>query len=326
VPFWAPLLLAAWTADLIGRPYRWLSRQLGHNHRGAAVVIVLLVVVALAPLTLCALSLSNDAMELVKDAIRAGSTSSALRTIVSRDKVPGEPLGSMELLDLAQRYGAGVWQVAQTVIGAAAGALLGALVFLLGVFEFLVAGPRISRWIGEHSPLESKHLARFSLAFSQTGRGIIIGVGLTALFQGLIAMVGYFALGIPQAAVLGLLTCFAALVPVVGSSLLWVPVTAGLALTGRPGAAMVMGLIGLLIAVSDNLLRPALSRYGKLEMTTLMFLVSSLGGVIVFGIWGFVLGPLVVRLTTEGVSMLREERIIGPKRGIALVADSTRSD
>lgn len=231
----------------------------------------------------------------------------------------------MELLGFAQQYGAGVWQVARTILGAALALLVGVIIFLFGVYEFLVEGPRIARWMHDHSPIPTRHLSRLTSAFRETGRGLFIGVGLTALAQGLGAMIGYFALGIPQAAVLGLLTCVAALLPPFGSGLVWAPVTAGLVLTGRPGAAMVMAAIGVIVSTADNFLRPVLARFGNLEMSTFLLLLATLGGIAVFGAWGLVLGPLVVRLAIEGMRMLKEERWIGPERGVSLVSESAGS-
>jgi predicted PurR-regulated permease PerM len=312
VPFWAPLLLAAWTAQLVQRPHRWLGARLGDRHRGAAAVTVLLLLVILIPIVIAIVTLSDDAVELAKKALASGSTSSALRTVVSSGS--GQPVNTEELVNFAQKQGPGVWQVAEALLGALVAVVLGMFVFLFGVYELLVDGPRIRRWIHAHSPLKTEHLERLGDAFQETGRGLFIGVGLTALAQGLTATIAYFALGIPQAAVLGLCTCVAALVPSFGAALIWVPVTAGLALTGRPGAAVVMGLVGIFVSTADNFLRPVLSRHGKLNMSTFLLLLGMLGGMAIFGTWGLVLGPLLVRLALEGCRILEQERLIGPER------------
>jgi predicted PurR-regulated permease PerM len=320
VPFWAPLLLAGWTADLMKRPYRWLTHKFGdHRSRGAAAILVVLVLALLVPMSVVIVSLTTEAVHLVKQAAGSGSTTSALQTVVTSGKGGGSGINSKELVAFVQKNGPGAWQVAQIVFGALIAAILGAFIYLYGVYEFLVNGARIRTWVFAHSPIESRHLSRFTAAFRETGRGLFIGVGLTALAQGLVATIGYFALGIPQAAVLGLLTCITALVPSFGAGLVWAPVTAGLALTGRPGAAVVMGVIGLFVSTADNFLRPMLARYGKLEMPTFLLLLSMLGGMALLGTWGLVLGPLLVRLAIEASEILRDERFVGPKREMQLV-------
>ncbi len=69
-----------------------------------------------------------------------------------------------------------------------------------------------------------------------------------------------------------------------------------------------MLIIGLFVSVVDNLLRPLFARYADLAMNSLVLFVSMLGGIVVFGAWGLLLGPLLVRWAIEGLSMLREQR------------------
>ncbi|MEO8877725.1 MAG: AI-2E family transporter, partial [Polyangiaceae bacterium] len=147
----------------------------------------------------------------------------------------------------------------------------------------------------------------------ETGRGLLVGVGLTGLVQGVIATVAYFALGVPRALVLGLLTCLASVIPSVGTALVWVPIAIGLGLSGRTGSAAILVGIGVLvIGTIDNVLRPVFSRFGKLELPSFVLLVSIFGGLALFGTWGFLLGPLLVRLAKEALIISREERSMPP--------------
>jgi predicted PurR-regulated permease PerM len=97
---------------------------------------------------------------------------------------------------------------------------------------------------------------------------MLIGTGLTALLQGALAMVGYFVTGVPQALILGLLTA----------------------------------------STADNLVRPLLARYAELRLHSLLLFMAMLGGIVILGTWGLLFGPLFVRLATEGLTMLKEER------------------
>jgi hypothetical protein len=132
--------------------------------------------------------------------------------------------------------------------------------------------------------MRTEHLERFTRAFFETGRGLIVGQGMTALSQAAIALVAFLSLGVPRALALGLLTGVAALVPMLGPALVWAPVAAGLALAGRTGAAAVLLGVGVLIIGSvDNLARPIFARYAHLELPTVVLLVSIFGGLSVMG-------------------------------------------
>ena len=134
----------------------------------------------------------------------------------------------------------------------------------------------------------------------------MVGVGLTALAQGAGATVGYVACGVPQPWVLGLVTVFASLIPSIGAGLVWAPVSLGLFLAGRTGAAAAMLAIGCFVSLMDNALRPLLSKYGQLKMHGLLLFIAMLGGIAMFGAGGLLLGPLLVRIAIELLTMLRE--------------------
>ncbi|CAF1608773.1 unnamed protein product [Adineta ricciae] len=69
-----------------------------------------------------------------------------------------------------------------------------------------------------------------------------------------------------------------------------------------------MIVVGVLaIGSIDNLLRPVFSKLGSLQMSTLLLLLTIFGGLELLGPWGALLGPLIVRLATEGVILVRED-------------------
>jgi predicted PurR-regulated permease PerM len=196
---------------------------------------------------------------------------------------------------------------------------LGVVVFVSAFYTFLIEGQRLHEWLLVHSPIGRDRFHRLSNCFVEVGRGLLIGVVLTAVLQAAVATVGYVVCGVPQALVLGLVTVFASLIPSIGSALVWLPVTAGLAVSGRLGAAAVMLGIGCVVSVIDNLVRPLLARYGELRMNGLLLFIAMLGGVAVFGATGLLLGPLLVRLAIEGLTMLREARLVEGQRSGATI-------
>jgi predicted PurR-regulated permease PerM len=314
VPFWVPLVLAAWFAHLVRGPYLALSKRLGNRTWAAGLLTLALALALLTPVVLIALSLASEANELARRLTGAGSATEFLKGIVTRESGGGGAGGfdPRRLLDLAREHGQRGATTLRTLGGTLTDGTISLVVFLFGSYSLLVDGPRYYGWALDHAPIARPHAHRLANAFTETGRGLVIGVGLTALVQGVLATVTYVALGVPQALMLGLLTCFTALVPALGTAIVWVPVAAGLALTGRTGAALVMVGVGVgVIAIVDNLLRPVLARYGKLDLSVFVLLVSMFGGLALAGAWGLILGPLLVRLGKEALVIAREEGIVG---------------
>lgn len=315
-PLWAPLVLATWVA-VMARPLMLkIAKATGGRHRAAGALTVLLVMVIFIPVAGSVVSLSRGAIELGQSLVQSHGAKSALISIVSgapsaATEEPGGLLQSpTKIIALLQEHGERALQLVGGIAGAATDVVLGVFVFVYAVYIFMVDGPAMYEWLEKHAPLDLEHTRRLVAAFVETGRGLLVGVGLTGLVQGVVATITYFALGVPRALVLGLLTCAASLIPSVGTALVWVPVAIGLALAGKTVAAIVMAVIGVLvIGTVDNVMRPVFSRFGKLELSTFVLLTSIFGGLAVFGAWGFILGPLFARLAKEALIMARVDRL-----------------
>jgi predicted PurR-regulated permease PerM len=317
VPLWAPLLLASWMAMVVRPLHTRLVRRVKGSGRAAAVVTVLLVVLSLAPVAVISLSLIGATADLVAKVQKTGGAREALQTLLASESMPAGfspdqfKVNAQQIASLGQRLGGGALKAVTTFFGAATAATIAAFVFVYGFYTFLVDSRRCHAWIVDHSPLERWQTLRLSAAYAETGRGLLIGVGLTALVQGTVATIGYVIIGVPQALVLGLLTTFAALIPSVGTGLVWAPLALGLALAGRMGEAAAVLVLGCVISVADNFIRPILSKHAQLDLPTFLLFVAMLGGIAMFGAWGLLLGPLFVRLGVEALRLGRERNELG---------------
>lgn len=317
VPMWAPLVLAAWFAHFT-RPIlaKICQRRLAKRRRAAGLMVLALMLMLLAPIALIMISLASSAVELIDVAMKSKSGGAALRSIVATDGGQLDLKSTLsapdKLVDLARQHGTKAWTAINAIAGMTASAAIGFFVFLLGAYTFLVEGDKAYTWCSQHAPVRPDLFERMARAFNETGRGLLVGVVLTGLLQAVVATIAYLVIGVPSALVLGLLTFFTSLIPSVGTALVWVPVAAGLALTGRSGAAIGLSVLGVfVIGTVDNLLRPVFARWGNLDMPSFVVLVTMFGGLGLFGAWGLLLGPLVVRLFIEALRIAREERLTG---------------
>jgi len=305
---WSALVLAAWTAALARPLLSRLERALNGRRRAASVLSLLLFVFLALPVGLVVVGVIVGAQDLWQTIAQTSSAKSALEAVASdSDGISLLPKNFSQFTDLLQQYGAESLQVATRVAGAAAKALVALLIYFAGAYVFLLEGPDLWSWLKHRSPLAPQHLERLATAFHETGRGLLVGVGLTSATQGLIATLIYLALGIPRWWVLGPITGLASMVPVVGSALVWGPITVGLFLTGHPIKGPILATLGVgVISTADNLLRPIYAKIGALQMPMLLLLVSLFGGIAAFGTWGAILGPLIVRLWMEAVALRQE--------------------
>ena len=117
-----------------------------------------------------------------------------------------------------------------------------------------------------------------------------------AIAQGALGGLIFWILGIHAPLLWAVLMAFLSLVPAVGAGLVWLPVAIYFLITGATWQGMVLIAYGVLvISVVDNILRPIL--VGKdTKLPVYVVLISTLGGISVFGINGFVLGPVIAAM------------------------------
>jgi predicted PurR-regulated permease PerM len=169
-------------------------------------------------------------------------------------------------------------------------------VFLYALFFFIKDGPAVLRKALYYLPLSDKDEARLIGNFSSVSRATIKGTLVIGIVQGVLAGIGLAVAGVNGAVFWGTVMVVLSIIPVVGTSLVWVPAAVYLAAIGHPVAAVLLALYcGLIVGSVDNILRPRL--VGKdTKMPDLLILLSTLGGIYLFGVAGIIIGPIVAAL------------------------------
>lgn len=145
-------------------------------------------------------------------------------------------------------------------------------------------------------PLDDDTKRHLLKKFTTVVRATVKGNIVVAATQGVLGGLIFWFLGLPSALLWGTVMALLSLLPAVGSALVWVPVAIYLLLSGAMFKGLLLIAFGaLVIGTVDNLMRPIL--VGKdTRMPDYLVLVSTLGGLSVFGLSGFVVGPLVAAL------------------------------
>ncbi|WP_060480455.1 MULTISPECIES: AI-2E family transporter [Pseudomonas] len=182
----------------------------------------------------------------------------------------------------------------------------GIMTYLL--YFFLREGADIARRVRMAVPLPEQQKRRLQLKFQRVVRATVKGNVVVAITQGALGGFIFWVLDIPSALIWGVLMAFLSLLPAVGAGIVWAPVAAYFLLTGEILPGVILAAFGVLvIGLVDNLLRPIL--VGKdTRMPDYLILVSTLGGLTVFGLNGFVIGPLIAALFLSSWTIFAESR------------------
>ena len=160
-------------------------------------------------------------------------------------------------------------------------------------FFLIRDGESLARALRNAVPLAPEHKKELISKFTTVIRATVKGNLLVAVIQGALGGLAFWALGVGGALLWAVLMAFLSLLPAIGAGLVWLPVAVYFFATGSvwQGAALCAWGV-LVIGLVDNLLRPIL--VGKdTRMPDYVVMITTLGGMVVFGINGFVIGPVI---------------------------------
>ena len=302
--FWGVVL-----AIVFSPLYRRLLASL-HGRRGWAALatlgIVLLIVIL--PLALVGVSLMQEAAT-VYEKMQSGEIDFGRyfeRIVAALPAWVGRLLERFGLGDvgaLQQKLTATVTQGSQAIGKRAlsfsqdAFDLLVSFVVMLYLLFFLLRdGPMLARRVKEAIPLDRLHKRLLFAKFSTVIRATVKGNILVAIAQGALGGLAFWFLGVHGPLLWATLMAVLSLLPAVGAAIVWLPVAVYFLVTGSVWQGVALAVWGVLvIGLIDNVLRPIL--VGKdTRMPDYVVLVSTIGGMAVFGINGFVIGPAIAAM------------------------------
>jgi predicted PurR-regulated permease PerM len=337
-PFAGSMAWAIFLAFLLYPLHLWLARKLrGRAGWSAGILTGLTPFALLTPLTFLGIVFANQARALVgyireSDFRLDGSTLAHLErypVIGPVARVAREEL-SVSATDIQQWLTSAAEAIVRNVASFSGGVALSALGALVGFFFMLFilffmlrdgAGmfDRLQRLIPvpeDHRELLFDHLASVT-------RGVFYGIGLTAIFQGILVAIGFAIAGMPSPVVFGVLAAILALLPAGGAAIVWIPGVLYLAAIGHWGMMIFLLIWGVIVSTSDNFLRPILvSRYAP--VSAFMVFVGVVGGIAAFGAIGIVVGPVFLALVAAILEYFDEKVIAPNKRQLDAQADDER--
>jgi predicted PurR-regulated permease PerM len=169
-------------------------------------------------------------------------------------------------------------------------------VMLYLLFFLLRDGRALSAQAGGALPLKPQHTARLLDQFATVVRATVKGNVVVALVQGTLGGLAFWVLGIKGALLWGAVMALLSLLPAVGAAMVWGPVAVYLLSTGSIWPALGLTAWGVLvIGLVDNVLRPILVGKETL-LPDYLVLIATLGGLAMFGLNGFVIGPVIAAI------------------------------
>lgn len=299
-----PVLLAAISAGIFRPVNDKIRAALGKPVISASLSLVLVTIIILLPLGVVgfftvrkAIALAEniianvDSMEsMLQGLTKQLSNVPFLKTINIQDAFSGE-----RLLRFLRRLGLWITDIFGEEPKDILIIPLQIFIYLYTLFFFLKEGDELSRRLIGAVPLDVRYQQEIMGRFVSVTGAILKSTVVIGSIHGIIGGTAVYLLGFDGAFFAGVLLLLLAVIPNVGAIAVWLPLSIVLLAQGKPVGALIMVLVGLAMGLIDYILRPRL--VGRdIQIHQILVLIGVLGGMALFGIFGFIIGPIMVSL------------------------------
>jgi predicted PurR-regulated permease PerM len=308
-PFAGAVFWGAVLAIMFSPLHRWVQRKLKKRPILAALTTLgICLVLVILPITLIAINLASEGT-LLYEKLNSGEINirTSMQTVFNalpawmHDIMARFGLDSIVTLQakLSDAAVQGSKLIATNVIDFGKNAfdfIVSFFVMLYLLFFLLMDGPALAARIQRAIPLSTAHKKHLFDKFTTVIRATVKGNFLVAAAQGALGGLAFWGLGVQGPLLWAVVMAFLSLLPAIGAALIWAPVALYFLVTGAIWKAVFLTAFGVLaIGMVDNVLRPIL--VGKdIKMPDYLVLISTIGGMAIFGLNGFVIGPVVAAL------------------------------
>ena len=299
VPFLPALTWAMALAILFAPAHRRVEAKLSSPGLAAAISVVGIGLVVVAPLTYIGSRLVGEAAQgavTINEKVASGEW----RQVLEGHGALAPLAHWLDQVDLPAAIGNVATWLTSTSASLVRDWVLQLITLLLTfylLFYFLRDRKAALDWLRDLSPLSEAEMSELFDRVTATVQATLYGTVAVAAVQGTLGALIFWWLGLPTPLFWGLVMGVLAVVPVLGAFVVWVPAAIFLALDGSWGKALVLTAWGaVVIGGIDNLLYPMLVG-NRLKLHTIPAFIAIVGGLILFGPSGLLLGPLAVTAT-----------------------------
>ncbi len=309
VPFYGAIMWGAIIALLFTPVYRRLLARLKFRRTLAALLtMTVILLVLILPFALLTAALAQEVAHLYQ-LVQSGEVNPTRYFRGVFNALPDwvgallDRFGLVNFTALQRRISAALAQGSQFLATQALGIgqltvefITSLFITLYLAFFLLRDGESIARTMRNAVPLAPEHKKELINKFTTVIRATVKGNLVVAVIQGALGGLAFWVLGVGGALMWAVLMAFLSLLPAIGAGLVWFPVALYLFANGDTWQAIALCAWGVLvIGLIDNLLRPIL--VGKdTRMPDYVVMITTLGGMVVFGINGFVIGPVIAAM------------------------------
>lgn len=307
--FFLPVVMAAVFAGLFHPLHHWLAKKMPSKRNLPALLATLVLILGLLiPLYVVgtmvaieAINLYDHAEDLIRPMVEAPREGGMFEPVT--DWIMNGPLSGLfdridldleqQLANLARTTGKVVIDVANQTGRTTFQIVINLFIMLFTMFFFFRDGSALMKRLFYYSPLPQQYEDQLVERFLEVSRATVKGTLVIGLIQGALGLIPLLVFGVPSAILLGVIMVILSVIPMVGGYIVLYPAAAYLIISGDIWQGIVLIVWTVVVVTNvDNLIRPRLVGQDA-KMHDLLILFSTIGGIAMFGVLGFIVGPIL---------------------------------
>ncbi len=308
-PFVYPIFWAAVLAVTFYPFYRWVNKHISMPKVSSFLSVVVVVVIILLPLTFVSALLVNESLSLYRTATQESFLVNIEGIMDDLSDTPLEPYIGVIQEEWPRYVKEGTEAISRFILSQVTTITQNSVAFVFMLFlmlytlyYFFLDGPKMLNRLRYLSPLGDKYENELYKRFTSTTKATLKGTLIIGGIQGILSAILFFIVGIPGAFVWGVIMIIISIIPSIGSALVLYPAGIILMFSGNITGGLVLIIGATLISFIDNLMRPPMIGRDT-QMHPILVLFGTLGGIAVFGLSGFIIGPIIMALFLSVISI-----------------------
>lgn len=311
-PFLIAILFGLMLALVLYPIFIWISKKIKHKGGASFIVCVLLALILFVPLWYLLpvmikqsiqIFIASQQMDLITP------LQNAFPSIFAYEQI-GSEMSSI-IYSFVTNITNSAMNILSNVILNFATITLQILVVLFVFFFALKDGKKLVEYLQSILPFSKEVEKKLFKSSREITYSVLYGQVLLGILQGVIAGIGFFAFGVPNALFLTIIAAFAGIFPIIGTMIVWLPVVIYMLMSGfNMGPIIGVSIFGLLSSSLENIIKPIFIAH-RINLHSALVLIGMIGGLYMFGILGIVLGPLILAYLLIILEAYRNKKVPG---------------
>ena len=182
------------------------------------------------------------------------------------------------------------------------------VITLFAFYFFLLKEVQIRKFFDRYFHFTQKNADQFIIVLKSSAREVFVANVVTGLIQSTIVSIGALICGIGDFYIVLFTTFIISFIPVIGAAPMAFLLSGIAFIDDQVGQGITMAVVGVITGTADNFIRPYLSSsFGEANVPVFVSFIAVIGGVVVLGIPGLFVGPLLASLVYGALPILARE-------------------